>query len=307
MASKRTMAAFAALTDLVLVFPAFAHGTEAAGPGEFLQHWTLDPLVSVPLSIATGLYVLGLWRFRRRRPPAAVTSFHVTAFALAVATMVLALLSPLEAITGTVLSAHMVQHVLIITAAPLLFVLARPEVVWLRGLPEAWRRGMARSPGWRRFFRLVGSLSHPAPAALLHALALWIWHVPTLFDAALTREWLHWLEHLSFFATALLFWRGVLRARLRRETAPGALAACFLTMLHGGFLGALLTFAQRPLFAFDPEALAAWGLSPLGDQQLAGLIMWVPMGVVYMVAGLLAALRLIEPSEPADASAPART
>jgi putative membrane protein len=168
---------------------------------------------------------------------------------------------------------------------------------------------MGRSPGWRLFFRAMGSISRPAPAAILHAVALWVWHAPTLFDAALERDWLHWLEHLSFFATALLFWRGVLRARLRRETAPGALAACFLTLLHGGFLGALITFAQRPLFAFRPERLEAWGLTPLDDQQLAGLIMWVPMGVVYMVAGLVAALRLIEPSEPSltQADVTART
>ena len=296
------MAALAALIAFLAPRAALAHGAGPVGPHDFLHHWTLDPLVSIPLGLATALYILGLGRFRNRRPPAAISPFHVTAFALAVGTMVLALLSPLEAITGTVLSAHMVQHVLIITAAPLLFVLARPEIVWLRALPRAWRRRIGRGRGWRRFIRVMRRLSNPAPAAALHAIAIWVWHAPTLFDAALRHDWLHWLEHLSFFLTALLFWRGALRARLRHETAPGALAACFLTLLHGGFLGALLTFARRPLFSSDPEGLAAWGLTPLGDQQLAGLIMWVPMGIVYMIAGLYVALRLIEPSRPSRPS-----
>jgi cytochrome c oxidase assembly factor CtaG len=104
-------------------------------------------------------------------------------------------------------------------------------------------------------------------------------------------EWLHWLEHAFFFGTALLFWRAVIKAAAGREAAASGLVACFITLLQGGILSALLSFARTPLYL--TEDTAAWGLTALEDQQLAGAIMAVPMSIVYLAAGLAMAARLL--------------
>jgi cytochrome c oxidase assembly factor CtaG len=122
---------------------------------------------------------------------------------------------------------------------------------------------------------------------------LWVWHSPALFNAAVASDGLHWLEHVLFFGTALLFWRAVIKAAAGREGAATGLAACFITLLQSGILSALLSFAREPLYR-GPD-LAAWGLTALEDQHLAGAIMSVPMGMVYFVAGLATAARLLTP------------
>jgi cytochrome c oxidase assembly factor CtaG len=122
---------------------------------------------------------------------------------------------------------------------------------------------------------------------------LWIWHSPALFDAAVASDWLHWLEHLLFFATALLFWRAVIKAASGREAAAAALIACFMTLLQSGLLSALLSFARQALYRTREPA--SWGMSPLEDQQLAGAIMSLPMCAIYLLAGLAMAFRLLTP------------
>jgi len=112
---------------------------------------------------------------------------------------------------------------------------------------------------------------------LLHGLAIWLWHVPVLFDAAVDQVALHRLQHLSFFGTAVLFWWAV----LWRSEAGAAAWHVVVTMLHTSVLGALMALAPRVLYVAQTATAAAWGLTPLEDQQLAGLIMWVPAGTIY--------------------------
>jgi cytochrome c oxidase assembly factor CtaG len=126
-------------------------------------------------------------------------------------------------------------------------------------------------------------LSLPLVATLLHAVAIWVWHIPILFDAALVYTPLHWLQHLSFFVTAMFFWWSLLG---RRTTRGIAIACLFFTAMHSGFLGVLIALADRPMYPLQSQFAAASGLDPLADQQLAGLIMWVPAGLAYVVAGL---------------------
>jgi putative membrane protein len=135
-------------------------------------------------------------------------------------------------------------------------------------------------------------LSRPLAAAVLHGLAVWLWHAPRPFNAALASYPLHALEHSAFFVTALLFWRAILNASSRRRAGP-ALGASFATLIHSSLLGALITLAPYPLYAWYFGRTEIWGLSALEDQQLAGLLMWVPMGIVYLGACLLLASRLV--------------
>jgi putative membrane protein len=155
------------------------------------------------------------------------------------------------------------------------------------GLPAAPRRGaywLWRAVALRAARRTLAS---PVAVAALHALAVWSWHLPTLYEAGLTSPWWHALEHASFLGSALAFWALVLPAGRRRRLghAP-AIFLVFVTALQGAALGAVLTFATRPLYPTHVRRALTWGIGPLTDQQLAGLIMWVPAGIVYLLVML---------------------
>jgi putative membrane protein len=179
----------------------------------------------------------------------------------------------------------MVQHeVLMLMAAPLL-VLSRPLVPFLWGLPFRWRRtagGWSKVDPVQTMWRFITA---PLVAWFVHAFALWVWHVPALFEATLTNEWVHSAQHLSFLISALLFWWSLFYGRNPGGYGAGVLYL-FTTGVHTSILGALLTFAPTVWYPAYSQTVAAWGLSPLEDQQLGGLIMWVPGGIVYLVAGL---------------------
>jgi putative membrane protein len=176
-----------------------------------------------------------------------------------------------------------VQHLLLVIVAAPLLVLGEPQYVLLWLLRVDGRRSVAR--WWRRAyaFRAIWSaVSRPAIAWLLHVGALWAWHVPRLYDAALRDERIHVVEHLTFLLTALLFWWVALdRHRLRLGVATFYL---FAAGLQGTLLGALLTIARHPWYVAHYTTTQNWGLTSMEDQQLAGLIMWIPAGLVYLVA-----------------------
>ncbi|MGH6913302.1 MAG: cytochrome c oxidase assembly protein, partial [Geminicoccales bacterium] len=123
-------------------------------------------------------------------------------------------------------------------------------------------------------------------ATAIHGAAIWLWHAPALYEAALEDDLVHYLEHLTMFGTAVLFWWAVLGARWRQPLGYGAgVAALFLTMLHTGLLGILITLAPTPLY--QSYAAVPWTtLDPLEDQQLAGIVMLLPGGLIYLGAGL---------------------
>ncbi|MGD9616544.1 MAG: cytochrome c oxidase assembly protein [Alphaproteobacteria bacterium] len=276
--------------------PAAAHGIVPIQPDALWRVWSFDPLVVVPLLIAHWAYgggTLRLWaRAGRGR---GVGRRHVLSFLLGETVLVVALVSPLDQLGGTLLSAHMAQHGLLVAVAPPLLLMGLPGAAFAWALPAGWSKG-GLIEAWRPVARLGRVLSHPMPAAVLHGLALWVWHAPWLFDAALEHEWVHRLEHASFFGTALLFWRAILGARSGHRIGP-ALGASFATLMHGGLLGALITMAPYPLYGWYRGRTELWGMTPLADQQLAGLLMWVPMGVVYFGACLFLASRLLASGE----------
>jgi putative membrane protein len=285
------------LTLMVWAGPVAAHDPAPVHPNVLWQAWSFDPLV-------LGLLLAAVWGFGRgaRRLWAraglwrGIGRARIAAFVLGMTVLVIALVSPLDRLGGTLLSAHMAQHGLLVTAAPVLLLLGRPAVAFAWALPPGWSRGGLAAVAWRPLARAGLWLSRPFPAATLHGLALWVWHAPALFDAAVEREWLHTLEHASFFGTALLFWRAVLGAR-SGERIGFALAAAFATLMHGGLLGGLITMAARPLYGWYEGRTEPWGLTVLDDQHLAGLLMWVPMGLVYFGACLGLAARLVTPMD----------
>jgi putative membrane protein len=256
-----------------------AHPVEAGPPG-----WTFDPVITAPLTIVLVLWIVGqirLWeRSRRARP---MLRRRGAMFLAGWAVLATSLVSPLHEGGERSFMLHMVEHELIMLGAAALLVLSKPLSSMAFALPSSGRRAAAllgRRLGLRQ---TLSVLSDPVVATVLQAVALVAWHVPALFDRALGHvEW-HIAQHASFLFTALLFWSAMFSAR-----SPGLAAMClFVTSLAGGALGALMSFAESPWYAgYAAMDMAPFGLTPAEDQAVAGLIMWVPGGLVHAGAAL---------------------
>lgn len=269
--------------------PALAHDGAPVPESASWRAWSADPLVLGALALLTWGYLCGLFAmWRRRGGRQAVPPARVAAFGAGVLAVVVAVLSPLDGLAEALFALHMIQHLLLVLVAAPLFVLAEPLVVLLWALPA---RGRLRLGRWWRGARAVPTawraVSHPVSAVLLHAVAIWAWHAPALYDAAVASRALHVTEHVCLLATGVLFWWTVVHAGALRGPGHGAaIMGVFVTATHGGALGALLTFAESPWYAAHRTTAPAWGLTPLEDQQLAGLIMWAPASLVYVGAGV---------------------
>jgi putative membrane protein len=270
---------------MILLHPGHAHAS-APGAREWIGWWTWDPLVIAALAIAVALYARGAARLWAHAGTGhGLMRWNAAAYAAGVAAIAISLLSPLDRASDVLFSAHMVQHELLMVVAAPLIVLGRPLVAVPWALPRAWRVGLARAS---RRPALAGAwrvLTSPVVALVLHAAVRWIWHLPALFDAALDDERIHAFQHLTFFLTAVLFWWSLVHGRYGRVGYGVAVAFVFFTMLHSGLLAAMLSLADHPLYEHGVRTLG-WGVDPLGDQQRAGLLMWIPVGVVMTAIGL---------------------
>jgi cytochrome c oxidase assembly factor CtaG len=150
----------------------------------------------------------------------------------------------------------------------------------------SWSRTLGRVGRFSSLRSIWHLLTLPLVAWLVHAIALWMWHVPILFDAVLHSELVHTAQHMSFFFSALLFWWALFQSSRTAMGYGAAVLYVFTTSLHSGLLGALLTFSSSLWYGSYANTTQSWSLTPLEDQQLGGLIMWVPAGLVYVIAGL---------------------
>lgn len=271
----------------VLSTTAAAPGLAAAHGGALDWHAAASDslLVLVPLLAGGSLYAIGLLR-RAAHGLTPADGSRASAFFAALLVLGVALVWPLDAWAELSFAAHMGQHMLLVAIAPPLLLLGRPAALWLRALPHGLRAaGVSprRWPGTAVVRRFCGSI---AAMAALHGALLWGWHLPAAFDLALRHERVHWVEHVTLLASGVLFWRVLLRSR--GANAGWAVAAMLVTVVHTGLLGALLSLSPRVLYG-----AYAGNADALGDQQLAGLIMWVPMGVVYVAAALAFAARAL--------------
>jgi putative membrane protein len=271
---------------LALAHP--SHELTAGAAGSIWRRWTFEPGVVASLLIAALLYGGGVWRlWKSAGTGKGISHGQVAAFAAGWFTLVAALVSPIDALSDQLLSAHMIQHELLMIVAAPLFAMSAPLVAftWLfrRRLRAVSSRGRARA-FWT--FHLFDFIIAPAFVFLLHAAALWIWHLPLLYNAALEDDGIHVAQHICFFVSACLFWWGMLYGRYGRLGYGAAVIYIFATAMHSGVLGALLTIARYPWYADYLKTTPAWGYSPLEDQQIAGLIMWVPAIIVFLIAGL---------------------
>ena len=263
-----------------------AHGLP---PSASTLGWTFDGWVTGPLLVSLAWFAIGYARLRRRSAFAA----HRASAAWFIAgwlVLAAALVTPLHEAGERSFAAHMLEHELLMLVAAPLLVLSRPIGIALWVFPQGGRRALAGvGHGIGGIWRV---LTAPVTATLLQAVALWLWHAPRLFDLALADPDWHVVQHLCFLGSALLFWWSVLHGRDRRL---GVRVGClFFTAIVSGALGALMAFSSSPWYAgYAASGLDAFGLAPAEDQQLAGLLMWIPGGLVHAIAGLaLVARRL---------------
>lgn len=278
-----------------------------AGAAPALGPWDVAGLLAAVAGAA--LYAAGLWRIRRLPGGgrSAVPVPAAVACGLGWLALAAALGPPLAPLADLLFAVHMGQHELLMLVAPPLMVLGRPLQVVLRALPRRLRGAVARAvrarvvaPAWRL-------VTAPAAVLLLQTAVLWLWHLPGAFEAALRHDGLHALQHVSFFTAAALFWWALVHGRFGRLGYGVGVVAVFLTALQSGALGALVAVADAPLYPTHALHAAALGEDPLADQQLAGLLMWVPAGVALLVGGLaLFAAALGQAARRAEASRTAR-
>jgi cytochrome c oxidase assembly factor CtaG len=252
--------------------------------------WTLALPITLPLAAIAVFYAAGATRLRRRSGRGRRLRLRQgLLFAAGWTILTAALVSPIHALGERVFAAHMIEHELLMAVAAPLLVAACPAAALLWALPVSLRRATGTAGRSRMLQAIWTAISRPVAATILHGVAIWVWHVPVLFEAALERGFLHYAQHTSFFGTGLLFWWALL-PRPGREGAYGsAVIHLFLTSLHTGLLGVLLVLSPKLWYPANAAGAGLWGLTPLEDQQLAGLVMWVPAGLVYGGAALLLA------------------
>jgi cytochrome c oxidase assembly factor CtaG len=278
----------AGLFVAALAAPALAHGGHEHGVG-----WTLDPVLVVPLFLALLIYAVGWVRLSKRASAAPRPGLFLSGWTV----LTLSLVSPLHEAGERSFTMHMIEHELIMLVATLLLAASSAGGVLAWGLPRSLRQALGgswKSPLaslWKRF-------TEPVTATLVQAVVMWAWHAPVLFDRALDSSGWHIFQHSCFFVSSLLFWWAMLHPR-GRGAGYGVSAAClFITSLIGGALGALMSFSASPWYAdYAAMGMTGIGLDPVDDQRLAGLIMWIPGGLVHGVAALVMFYKWLKSAE----------
>ena len=259
--------------------------------------WSWPPYITIPLIVSALLYLIGLLRILRRQHRLGISSAATVSFCLGWLSLVLALDSPIHEWSEQLFWMHMTQHeILVLISAPLL-VLGKPGLVWLWAFPWSWRTAFGELLRARAFKSVWLCLSAPFAAWSLHALALWIWHAPKLFEATLQSDVIHAAQHISFLGTALLFWWALVQRHATRLGYGGAVLYVFTTAVHTSLLGALLTFSGRPWYPSYAATAPHWHLTAIEDQQLGGLIMWIPAGTVLLAFTLIFLARWMKQSD----------
>jgi putative membrane protein len=258
-----------AIALLTTALPALAHYE-----GHVLTYWVFWAMV-----LAVMAYAIGWVRSSKQLP-----AWKPALFAVGMLLMGIAAIGPVAHWSHVSIAGHMTQHMLLLAVIPPLLLLARPLPQFLLALPLPLRRRVGPVAG--HIYHAAGNT--PVSAFIVHGLIIWLWHLPSPLQISITHPLLHDAVHLLFLGSGLWFWWSLMApARLGRGGFGPAAILSALTVMHTGMLGALLTFAPGLLYPEHPAGFR--GLSELSDQQLAGLIMWVPGGLIYTIAALILA------------------
>jgi putative membrane protein len=269
---------------------AWAH---AAGPTTEVLSWYTVILGN--LALLSFLYLKG-WRRSSKSEWQPLFFFFG-----GIASVLAALLPPIDLLSEELLSVHMIQHMLLMMVAAPLFVFSFSDFFIRMGFSHSGRRLL-----WKTQRSLTGHglnrVTRPLLIAFLYALVLWIWHLPQLYESALANRWIHNVQHLAFFLSSYFFWKVLLR-RIGRPALNSAagIIYLFVTSMHSTALGVLMAISPQIWYRFYAHTTGAHGLTPIEDQQLAGYIMWMPAGFSYVLIAAWLTLRLVR--EPTQSTA----
>ena len=250
------------------------------------ERWNADPELLIPVALLTALYLRGVWVWRDRSRQHA--RWRTASYLAGMAILVAAIESPLDALAEHHFSMHMIQHELLMMFVAPLILLGAPTTPVLRGLPRGVRRRLVRplasSAAVYGAYRLV---THPLVALVVFTAILWAWHLaPGWYDAAIEHGLVHQLQHLSFTLGAVLLWWNVIDPKPLRSPLGYVTRMGFLVVASTpkSFLGALIVFAEEPLYDFYGEVEPILALTPIEDQELGGTLMWVPSQMMFLIA-----------------------
>lgn len=265
--------------------------------------WDLRLEVLIPLLTLGALQFWGWRALRRRGLRRFANGWRLAAYLSGLLVLAVAVMSPIDVLGGQLFMMHMVQHLLLVMVAPPLLLLANPFPTFLWVLPREQRKqvGAWFAPqGWAA--RLLRHAAHPAVAWFLYLSIFLGWHDANLYNLALRVDWVHDLEHLTFFGSALLFWWHVIGAgpHVHRRMSPVLRAVYALSMVPPNmFTGVAIAFAQNPIYTYYATLPRLYGISVMDDQVWGGQIMWIPGSMMYIVAAVILIGRLLgDESEP---------
>lgn len=275
--------AWLAMAAAILPHPVWSAGELPGEVPTLATAWSLSPVVPA-LLLTVALYATGLRRlWRGGHAGRGIATAEAALFFAGIGVLVLAMVWPIDAYGAWLLSAHMGQHMLLLALAPPLLLAGRPMAALAAALPPRWSKAL---------HRLLHPLQAPfgrtlALATFANVAVMWGWHAPGALALVMRSEPAHWLMHGSFLLAGLWLWT-LLWQRIR-DDAAGALSgaiAIVVVMMQMGFLGALLVFSQRILYPVYADRAAELGMTAFDDQQLAGLVMWVPSALPYLVGAV---------------------
>jgi putative membrane protein len=255
--------------------------------------WSWELAIVLPLTIFMAVYGAGMLR----RGNISILKWRHISFFAGWITLFLALTSPIHELGEQLFSAHMLQHeIMILISAPLIS-FSHPGATLLWAFAPAHRSNIGSWVHLVEQSSVVKFVTRPLIAWLLEAAALWLWHIPSLYQQTLTSDWMHALQHLSFLFTAVLFWSALFGSQRSAMSYGEATFYVFGTAVHCSALGALLTFSWVLWYPAYSSTTQQWGLTPLQDQQLGGVIMWVPSGVIFIIIALALFAKWISESD----------
>lgn len=282
-----------------------------------LQSWNWRPDVIIVLALAGTLYIRGWLRLRKRiQKPGQYTgqrrsvwrltaSWRPVSYCAGLLVIALALLSPIDTIVQQLFLMHMIQHLLLMMVAPPLLLIANPFPFLLWGLPDILRTPAGRLIRYvvhqdspiRRFLRAT---TNPGITWIIWVVALISWHDPFMYDAALTYEWVHDLEHMSFFLASMMLSWHITGAgpRIHKQMSLSARAGLIISVIPPNLLtGVVLALASKPFYSYYMSVPRLWGIDVLGDQQIGGVIMWGPGSMMYVIIALILIYRILDREE----------
>ena len=285
---------------MILLHTGHEHLPKAESFIDFLRYWDSAPYIVIPIALAATLYLAGRWRLGRRTKHARPRILRDFLYLAGILALVLALLSPIDVYAGDLFFMHMIQHLLLLMAAPPLLQLANPMSRILWAFPRGIRRLIGGTLNRAGVLRLaIQGVTAPLIAWLIFVVTIWVWHTPAPYNAALNSEGMHVLEHLTMFGAALIFWWPVIGPAPVRSRMPHPLRFLylFLALFQNIILGAILTFAQGPVYSYYEGTPDHWGIDSGLDQQLGGVLMWIPGTMMYFSALALLFFAWLEQEE----------